>query len=368
MKQTPSGPFNDLREGAANHLFESSINPIILTDQSGTILHANERAFELLGQGREGIMGREIGDLFESKQHLPDFSAADENEKTSFDGLMPTRENKRMLHVKVHATQYSLDGTPVVQWIVQDLTRQVELDELREDLAAMLVHDLQGPLGNVLSSLEFLRNEVTEESSKTMRLMLDTALRSSLHLKYLVDSLMDISHLEAGYELSHLTSIAVGDLIAYVCAVEEPNLEQKGITISVEAPRSLPEVWGDGSMLRRVLLNLLDNAIKYSQRGHVVTVRAAQEANGDMIRFAVIDQGQGVPEAYRDLIFEKFQQIRTNSSSGGLGLGLAFCRLAVEAHEGRIWVEDAPSGGAAFCFTIPTRRDQGGMPADGRRS
>jgi signal transduction histidine kinase len=232
----------------------------------------------------------------------------------------------------------------------------------------MLVHDLQGPLGNVLSSLELMNNELSAASSETMRLMLDTAWRSSLHLKYLVDSLLDISHLEAGFALSHLTSIAVDDLVAYVCAVEEPNLEQKGITISRDVPRNLPKVWAEESMLRRVLLNLLDNALKYSRRGHVVTVRVEQEPAGDMIRFAVLDEGQGVPEAYRDLIFEKFQQVRTNSSSSGLGLGLAFCRLAVEAHGGRIWVEDAPSGGAAFCFTIPVVPDEGNLPAGSTRS
>ena len=120
----------------------------------------------------------------------------------------------------------------------------------------------------------------------------------------------------------------------------------------------LPHVLANESMLRRIMLNLLDNALKHSQNGQTVIIRAEREESMDMVRFSVLDQGKGVPEAYRDLIFEKFQRVRTSSSSSGLGLGLAFCRLAVEAHGGRIWVEETASGGACFCFTMPIGPDE----------
>jgi signal transduction histidine kinase len=218
----------------------------------------------------------------------------------------------------------------------------------------MLVHDLQGPLGNILSSLESVTDELTDDSSETLQFMLDIALRSSQHLKYLVDSLMDISHLSAGYPVGNRSPVDAGELVDYVFAVEEPNFEQRGVIADSSIDPGLPKILAEESMLRRVLLNLLDNALKYSQRGQTVSVAVQEERDTGLIRFSVIDQGKGVPEGYRELIFEKFQRVKTNSTSGGLGLGLAFCRLAVEAHGGRIWVEDAPTGGACFCFTMPT--------------
>lgn len=104
-------------------------------------------------------------------------------------------------------------------------------------------------------------------------------------------------------------------------------------------------------MISRVLLNLFDNALKYSADGETVAVEAHVIGDG-MIHVTVSDRGAGIPREFREVIFDKFRRIR-NDTSKGLGLGLAFCRLAVEAHGGRIWVDDAPGGGARFNLTLP---------------
>jgi signal transduction histidine kinase len=228
----------------------------------------------------------------------------------------------------------------------------------------MLVHDLQGPLSNVTSSLELVSLELPEDSSEGVRLMLDVAVRSSQQLQDLVDSLMDISHLEAGYPIENREALDIGGLVNYVYAVEEPNLEQRGVELVSDIDPGLPAVYAEKGMLRRVLLNLLDNALKHSRSGQSVTIQARLEAAAGLVRFAVVDQGQGVPEAYRDLIFEKFQRVRTDATASGLGLGLAFCRLAIEALGGQIWVEDAPAGGACFCFTVPVAADEPSVAAN----
>lgn len=358
MKNPSSSAYDHVNQGAARHLFQNSVDPIILTDLAGTIFKTNKRTFHLLGYGLDELNGGNIADIFNPGQELPDFFSLPPDSLQVFDGTMPTKQGQESLHVKVHATQYMLDGIDIVQWILHDITRQVELDRLRQDLSAMLVHDLQGPLGNVLSSLELVNNDLPENSSETVRLMMDTAIRSTLQLHYLVDSMMDISHLEAGYPISNRVAINVDKLVDYVYSVEAPNLEQRGVSHSRSINPGLPDVLAEESMLRRVLLNLVDNALKHSQNGQSITIDAQLDADTNMVRISVIDQGQGVPEAYRDLIFEKFQRVRTDSSSSGLGLGLAFCRLAVEAHGGSIWVEEATSGGACFCFTMPAVPDE----------
>jgi PAS domain S-box-containing protein len=357
MKNSSFNTFDHFSQGATLHLFQDSVDPIILTDLLGIIVKANRRTFDLLGFSSDELNGRNIASLYKPSQLLPDFSSLPDGSMQVFDSIMPAKQNQEFLHVQVHATRYALDGSDIVQWIHHDVTRQVELDQLRQDLAAMLVHDLQSPLGNVLSSLELVRSELPVNSSDTLRSMLDVAVRSSQHLQSLVESLMDISQLEAGYPISNRVPVNIDDLIDYVYAVEEPNLEQRGVALLRSISPGLPEVLADESMLRRVLLNLLDNALKYSQNGQTITIKVQSGADANMIRFSVIDQGQGIPEAYHDLIFEKFQRVRTGSSASGLGLGLAFCRLVIEGHGGRIWVEDSLAGGACFYFTVPAALD-----------
>jgi PAS domain S-box-containing protein len=363
MKNSSFSTFDHVSQGAALHLFQDSVDPIILTDLSGIIVKANRRTFDLLGFSGDELNGSNITSLYKPGQILPDFSSLPDGSLQVFDGIMPAKQSQEYFHVQVHATRYALDGSDIVQWIHHDVTRQVELDQLRQDLAAMLVHDLQSPLGNVLSSLELVKVELPVNSSDTLRSMLDVAVRSSRHLQYLVESLMDISQLEAGYPISNCVLVNIVELIDYVYAVEEPSLEQRGVTPLRSISPGLPEIWAEESMLRRVLLNLLDNALKYSHTGQTITIKAQPGVDANMIRFSVIDQGQGIPEAYRDLIFEKFQRVRTGSSSSGLGLGLAFCRLVIEAHGGRIWVEDTPAGGACFSFTVPAAQDSASASA-----
>ncbi|NCF65891.1 MAG: PAS domain S-box protein [Chloroflexi bacterium] len=353
-----SPPLPDhFNQGAALRLFQDSVDAIILTDASGLIITANKRTFELLGYSEEELAGRNIATVYQDGQPLPDFSTHPESDLHVFDSVIPTKEGRKRLHIKVHARRYTLDDNDLVQWIHHDVTRQVELDRLRQDLAAMLVHDLQSPLGNVIASLELVKGELPTNSSPILHSMVDVAVRSSHHLQALVDSLLDISHLEAGFPLSNRVMVNVAKLIDYVYAVEEPDLDQRNITAHRDIGSDMPDILVEESMIRRVLLNLITNALKHSQRGQNITIKAQKLADQDVVLFSVTDQGQGVPEQYRELIFEKFQRVRTASSSNGLGLGLAFCRLAVEAHGGQIWVEDGPSGGAAFCFTVPAASD-----------
>jgi two-component system sensor histidine kinase KdpD len=109
----------------------------------------------------------------------------------------------------------------------------------------------------------------------------------------------------------------------------------------------------DQDMITRVLINLLDNALKYSDGGHNVTVTGQLVPGEHLIQVAVADEGPGIPEAQRAAIFDKFYRIHGEGTAKGLGLGLAFCRMAVEGHGGRIWADEAPGGGAMFAFTLP---------------
>jgi signal transduction histidine kinase len=130
-----------------------------------------------------------------------------------------------------------------------------------------------------------------------------------------------------------------------------PTLEAKQQKINTDLAEGLPSLWIDEDMIRRVVINLVENAAKFTPTKREITVQVSP-ANG-MIQFCVQDTGPGIPHESLDLIFEKFRRINTENTPKGLGLGLAFCRLAVQAHGGKIWAESELGEGSRFYFTLP---------------
>jgi signal transduction histidine kinase len=236
-----------------------------------------------------------------------------------------------------------------VQWIVRDIAERAELDELRSDLTSMLFHDMRSPLGNVISSLQLLNDP--PPTDETIRSLLTISLRSARRLSRMIDSLLDLRRLEEGRAVLHRSKVSLSALAAEAVEEAQPVAEGKGIILQMAIPLSVPTVEADSDMLRRVISNLLDNAVKYTPGGG--NIRLTAEPEDQSVRFSVADSGPGIPTEERHRIFDKYSRIERIGAPKGLGLGLAFCRLAVKAHGGRIWVDSPPEGGAAFRFTLP---------------
>lgn len=338
-------------EARYTSLYQDSIDPIILTEIEGKIVDANHRAFAFLGYRREDLLAKYIHDFHPSEAVLPNTKRMESNSVRVFNSQMIT-QNGRSVHVEVYAKRTSYGENEFMQWIYHDISKQIELEEMRKDLQAMLFHDLQSPLGNVISSLELLTYELPDNSSPALLEMLDIAMRSSSRLQTLIRSLLDINQLEAGHPINEQNRTQVQTLVDDAWETVKPGYEKRKMPLVQEIPHDLPDIFVEEDMFHRVLVNLLDNAVKYSPESAKITIKA--ELSGeDMVLLSVNDEGSGIPEDYRTLIFEKFHRINTDTYSKGLGLGLAFCRLTVEAHGGKIWVDDAPDGGARFNFTIP---------------
>lgn len=332
-------------------LFQDSIDPIILADLAGNIIEANRRAFAFMGYSRQELLGMKISDLHVPGAKLPNVKRMQHHSVRVLNSQIVTK-NGRRVHVEVYAKRTSYGESEFIQWIHHDISKQIELEEMRNDLQAMLFHDLQSPLGNVISSLELLTYELPEDSSPILIEMVDIAMRSSSRLQTLIRSLLDINQLEAGHPITERSRVEIAKLIEDVWDTVKPSYEKREIELCQQIAADLPDIYVQEDMIRRVLINLLDNAIKYSPDSQVITFEAKAK-DEEFIIISVSDQGEGVPEGLRDTIFEKFRRIKTETYSKGLGLGLAFCRLAVEAHGGKIWVDDAPDGGARFNFILP---------------
>jgi PAS domain S-box-containing protein len=252
------------------------------------------------------------------------------------------------------------EGQPIgVLLMFHDETEEQELEQAREDFSRMVVHDLRSPLTAISSSVMLLA-EIVPPDSEYGSAVAHTAGASQRAVRKLlnrVDSLLDISRMRSG--VIPLETQAV-DLATIIRNVEEelaPLAAHRQVTISIERPETVPELMLDSDKIERVLLNLVDNALKFSPSGGLIDVRVLPPSN-EHICIEVADQGPGIPEADRDAIFNRFMQGKQQGSSRrGSGLGLAFCKLAVEAHSGQITLRDNPTGGSIFTVTLPVTED-----------
>ncbi len=228
-----------------------------------------------------------------------------------------------------------------------------ESERLRAGLTNMLIHDLRNPLSALMGALELLEMSGGETMPDEQAELLRYAQESGERLLQLINTMLDLARMEAGRFEPTWEPVEVAPLVEEVAeeASLSATLEEQHIELRLEP--SLPSTYCDGQLLRRVLGNLLANAVKYSPPGGTIRVQVMRQ--GDQLRFDVIDHGPGIPAAYRELIFDKFSQVRRSDMRRGTGLGLAFCKMAVEAVGGRIWVESEEGQGSTFSFLIPLR-------------
>lgn len=228
-----------------------------------------------------------------------------------------------------------------------------QLEQRRQELSELVVHDLRNPLGNLFSALNMLELVLPQEILAENRELLEIARLSHLRMQDLVDSLLDIAQIDAGRPLGNYKPTNLPALMKEVLMLNVFALNKREMTLTQNFPEDLPSVLADPNQIRRVLTNLVDNAIKYSPKGGALTVTAVRHDN--MVQVSVTDAGPGVSPVERERIFERFTQAETGGiRPRGFGLGLSYCKLAVEAHNGRIWVEPGPDGvGSRFVFTLP---------------
>jgi two-component system sensor histidine kinase/response regulator len=219
----------------------------------------------------------------------------------------------------------------------------------KERLMAFVVHDLKNPVSNLdLQAQLILRDPTLSARSREMASGIRSEVRSLMRL---IMNLLDIAKGEEGRLSPSASSLDLERLVHDV--IEACSAAAKSKSIAIEHSFEVTRLNADGDLLRRVLENLLDNALRHAPEDS--TIRLTSRSGQGETELRIADGGRGVPPEMRERIFDPFVQIESNDGStsrSGRGLGLAFCRLAVEAHGGRIWVEDA-SPGAAFCMSLP---------------
>ena len=237
--------------------------------------------------------------------------------------------------------------------VLHNVTDQKQLEADRDAFTQMLVHDLRSPLSAIIGSLQLIEIGILEgDPADLLQKSTQIALASARKLLDLIGSLLDVQKLETGQIELEIQALAPAALIHDALDTLRPLAEMADIALDVSADENLPPVLGDPEHIRRVLTNLVDNALKFVGSGG--EVRASAVRDDGFVRFCVADNGPGIPAEYRERIFERYVQVPGRfGRRRGSGLGLTYCKMVVEMHGGKIWVEAPPAGGSNFCFTLP---------------
>jgi signal transduction histidine kinase len=225
------------------------------------------------------------------------------------------------------------------------------LEKLRDDLTHMIVHDLRTPLTSIMGGLQTIID--TDFDLTLVREFVPMSLQSAETLLEMVNTLLDISKLEQGQMKLAREPVCLTDLARVALDQVSGLARERNQALTSRLDSDCPPVSADRDLLRRVIVNLLGNAVKFTPDGGRIEVSSRCEGN-DMV-VCVSDNGPGIPAEYREKIFEKFGQVETRKTGRkhSTGLGLTFCRMVAEAHGGRIWVDSEEGKGSNFCLCIP---------------
>ena len=341
---------------------------LVMVEAGGRIMLANESVQAITGLQPAALTGRRLDELDDETLALFGYTRPEVERLLGElrQGLAPQdpRLNYKLGEGKggryIERSSLPVWGSSgrATGWMVvlRDVTEEHEVEQARELITETLVHDLRSPLSSVIAALDVLSDKELsgEPSGELAGQALQVARRSSQRVLGMVEALLDISRMEAGMMDLNLGDVHLQAMAATLFADFAAQAREFGLILRSEIPAGLPPVCADPAKISRVLMNLLDNALKFTPTGGQVTLSAEPYEEG-WVALRVSDTGPGIPAEFREKIFDRFSQVPGQKGRRrGSGLGLTFCRLAVEAHGGRIWVESGPGGtGSVFLITLP---------------
>ena len=262
----------------------------------------------------------------------------------------PFQEQEVVIRLQTHLTIREQKQELRIQY-----EKLKELETMRETLSHMIVHDINNALQGILGYAQLLEEAFEELPEDEREQYIKSITSSSRTAIEMIRAILDVARMEADQMELNRCGVDLGSVIDEIHQETGSILQYKGLRLVCEMPLDLPSVNADREVLRRIMVNLIHNAVKFSPESAAITIGASRER--DVVRLSVADRGIGIPDDYKARIFEKFGQVESRQSGVkySTGLGLTFCRMAVDAHGGAIGVADNTEGGAVFWFTLPVR-------------
>lgn len=362
-----------LHDGARlEALFASIGEGVLATDESGTIIRANQPALDLLKVKRSEIMHKHfpsvVVSVHDNGKPIDVFDRpiikAFQTGKTVSARTLYLQKDGGLIPVQVTVSPIILKGRPIgAIEVFRDLTAEIESDKLKSDFISIASHQLRTPLSAINMYTRMLHDGMAGEVSDTQQPYLETILKSVERMNVLIDTLLNITRLEAGGisvkpQLVHLDNLSREMLNEFV-----PAAKAKRITLTSEIPRAMAPCTTDNLLVKEVCANLLSNAIKYTPDGGKVHFELTETP--DEIHWKITDTGYGIPKNDQKNIFLKFFRAEniTNKDVSGTGLGLYLIKNVAEALGGDLWFQSAENKGSTFHFVLPKTQVRASQPS-----
>ena len=343
-------------ERMSDAALESLYDPVIVTDGDCKVVHLNRAAQGLFGP-EERLVGARIAQAVRDERIAQAVERAIHQERVSAAedeaGVVMLQSGEAQRAYRLRASpmrddQGSLLGAVTV---LEDVTHLRELDRLKTEFIGVASHELRTPVTSLLLSVQLLQEGAVGELTPDQQEVIAAQREDLERLERMMRDLLDITRLEAGVTPPRFEIAAASELVTAAIGAIDSQAQSKGILLTSDAANDLPSVRADRSQINRVLVNLLNNAIRHTPKGGQVTVDAKLGEGG--VQFTVRDTGMGIPPDYLPHIFERFVQV-PGATRGGAGLGLSIVKTIIEAHHAQIRAESELGKGSAFIFTLPT--------------
>jgi PAS domain S-box-containing protein len=330
-------------------IIASMTDGLIMLDKDGRVISINPALEYMLDLRAEDVIGQLMSgrDIAPPLSDLVALCQAGLSQE-----IVLSEPHQRVLKVYPSTVRDSAGKQLGEVRVVRDITREKEVEQLKDDFIANVSHELRSPLHSIMGFVGLMLGSKVPDP-ETQREFLTRVEDQSWHLKNLVDDLLDTFALESGRKVFEKQQVSMKDVILNTALKLGSMAAENGITIDTELAEICPDVVGDEEALGQVVTNIITNAIKFSPQRDRVIVRANRWENKLLTQ--VIDHGCGIPAEAIPRLFEKFYQVNGSMtrSAGGTGLGLYICKQIVEDHGGEIWVESELGRGSTFSFTIP---------------
>lgn len=336
-------------------ILRSISDGLVVVNANGEVMFMNSAAEKLLGKSKMDIAGKNIFENLGENQiasvyeeHAPGTEKTDNVAEIILHGQENTKKILRASSAVIEDTNGMTVGTVAV---LSDVTKQKEVDELKNKFVALVSHELRSPLTIIKGTVVALKDKVAGDINAEQADLLKDADENICRLERLINDLLDISKIESGLMELKKVFVDVGALVNKTVESSMLWAKSKNLTLTTDI-QSLPHVEADPDKVTQVMMNLLSNAIKFTPENGEIVV-AAQSDGQDGIKVSVKDTGRGIAPEHLNRMFQKFQQF--GHGRGGSGLGLYISKELVELHGGRIWVESEVGKGTKFSFTLPAK-------------
>ncbi len=346
-----------LAEARIRLIVESMPIGLIIIDDNGRIELNNPSVERMFGKTQDELQGSSVGLLFGKPETVNDTEfTADLIQKTKMHAyeLEAVTASKSTIPIEISMNEFeTLEGKRHLVLVI-DVTERHEVERLKQEFISMVSHELRSPLNSVLGFLEMLPEGIYGDLNPTGQEKVTVAERNVNRLIRLINDLLEIDRTEAGRLSMEIEDIPIKPLIDRSVDAVKALADKENITITVSDSDTI--VTADGDRIVQVIVNLLSNAIKYSPKGGKIEITTTTQE--DWLEVRVKDEGRGIPEQYKALIFEKFQQVNSSDwrQKGGTGLGLAISKAIVDQLNGSIGVDSEEGKGSAFWFRLPLKK------------